>query len=60
MLSGTLKSGNNTVQIANAKMHGDQITFSAGEAQYTGRVNGNTMEGTLKSGGKWSATRAGK
>jgi hypothetical protein len=46
MLSGSL--GNQA--ISNAKMNGDQITFTAGNATYTGRVNGNTMEGTMKSG----------
>jgi hypothetical protein len=62
MISGTLKSGTNTSQIANARLHGDQISFTAGGAQYSGRVNGNTMEGSVKGGsnGKWSASRAGK
>jgi hypothetical protein len=58
MISGTLKSGNAMAQVT-GKLNGDQISFSAGEAQYIGRVNGNAIEGTLKSGGKWSATRAG-
>jgi SAM-dependent methyltransferase len=56
MISGTLKSGN-VVAPVSGKLDGDQITFSAGEAHYTGRVNGNSMEGTLKSGGNWSAQR---
>lgn len=56
MISGTLKSGN-VVAPVSGKLNGDQISFSAGEAQYTGRVNGNSMEGTLKSGGNWSAKR---
>jgi SAM-dependent methyltransferase len=56
MISGTLKSGNAVTQVA-GRMNGDQISFSAGEAQYTGQVDGNSIEGTLKSGGKWSATR---
>ena len=63
MLSGTLKSGNNTTQITNGRLRGDQISFSAGGRQYTGRVSGNAIEGTIKSGGsdsKWSATRVGK
>ena len=62
MISGTLKSGNNTAQITNGKLNGDQITFTAGGAQYTGHVSGNSIEGTIKSGsnGKWRATRAGK
>lgn len=62
MVSGTLKSGNNTAQITNGKLNGDQITFTAGGAQYTGHVSGNSIEGTVKGGsnGKWRATRAGK
>jgi hypothetical protein len=62
MVSGTLKSGNNTTQITNGKLNGDQITFTAGGAQYTGHVSGNSIEGTVKGGsnGKWRATRAGK
>jgi SAM-dependent methyltransferase len=59
MISGTLKSGN-VVAPVNGKLDGEEITFTAGEGQYTGRVNGNAMQGTLKSGGNWSATRAGK
>jgi len=63
LISGTLRSGSNTMPITNGRLRGDQISFSAGGAQYTGRVNGNAIEGTVKSGGsnsKWNATRAGK
>jgi len=63
MISGTLKSGSNVTPIANGRLNGDQISFSAGGAQYAGRVNGNSIEGTVKSGGnssQWSATRSGK
>jgi SAM-dependent methyltransferase len=59
MISGTLKSGNVSAPV-NGKLNGDQITFTAGEAQYSGRVSGNSIEGTLKSGGSWKATRVGK
>lgn len=62
-VSGTLKAGNNSTEITNGRLRGDQISFSAAGARYTGRVNGDAMEGTVKSGdtnGKWSATRAGK
>jgi SAM-dependent methyltransferase len=58
VISGTLKNGNGVAQVS-GKLNGDEITFTAGEAQYVGKVNGNTMEGNLKSGGKWSARRAG-
>jgi len=62
MVTGTLKKGNVTAQITGGKLNGDEITFSAGGAQYTGRVNGDTIEGTVKggSGGTWSARRASK
>ncbi|MCX7137511.1 MAG: hypothetical protein NTW47_12980 [Proteobacteria bacterium] len=60
MAQGSLKSGANTVAISNAKLRADQFSFSAGGATYAGRVNGNTIEGTVTTGGnatKWSATR---
>jgi methyltransferase family protein len=60
MVSGTLKNGSNTQQITNGKLNAEQISFSAGGTEYTGRVNGNVMEGTTKSGGSWKATRGGK
>jgi SAM-dependent methyltransferase len=60
MISGTLKNGSNVIQIANGKLNGDQITFNAGGSLYTGRVNGNAMEGSTSSGGNWKATRASK
>ncbi len=60
MVSGTLKNGSNTVQISNGKLNGDQISFTAGNTQYKGRVNGNTMEGSGNPGASWKATRAGK
>jgi SAM-dependent methyltransferase len=59
MISGTLRNGN-VVTAVTGKLNGDEISFSAGEAHYIGRVSGNSIEGTLKSGGKWAATRTGK
>jgi SAM-dependent methyltransferase len=61
--SGTFKSGSNTVAIKNGQLSGDLISFSIGDANYTGRVNGDTMEGIYESGGitaKWKTTKAGK
>jgi len=58
--SGTLKTGGKTVSVTDGRLKGDQITFSAGGANYSGRVAGSTMEGTLQSmvsTGKWRATR---
>jgi hypothetical protein len=62
MISGTIRSGNVSTPITNGRLRGDQISFTAGGAQYTGRVNGNVIEGTVKGGtdSNWRATRAGK
>jgi SAM-dependent methyltransferase len=56
MVSGTL----GTQPVTAGRLRGSDITFTVGDAVYTGRVNGNTMSGTIKGGrgGKWSATRA--
>jgi SAM-dependent methyltransferase len=62
-ISGALKSGANTTPIANGKLNGDQISFTVGDAQYTGRVSGSSMQGTFKTGGKtanWTATRSAR
>ena len=59
-ISGTMKIDGKPVQISNGRMRGDQITFTAGGSDYTGRVKGDTMEGRVKgmSSGAWTATRA--
>jgi SAM-dependent methyltransferase len=41
-VSGTL----GTAAVAEGKLRGDEIKFSVGNARYSGRVNGNVMEGT--------------
>ncbi len=56
-LSGTLKNGNVVAPLMNAKMTGEEIVFTAGGKEYTGKVNGNTMAGTIKDGGAWKATK---
>jgi Methyltransferase domain len=56
MITGTLKNGNVTSPI-NGKLNGDQISFTAGGTQYSGRVNGNAME-LSGSGSKLNATRS--
>ena len=55
MVTGTLGS----TAISDGKLRGDEITFTAGGAKYTGKVSGNSMSGTMSggTGGKWSATR---
>jgi SAM-dependent methyltransferase len=61
MLKGTLSSEGKTVQVA-GRLRGDQISFTADGVQYTGRVSGLDMGGTLKVNGVpngWRAVRVG-
>jgi precorrin-6B methylase 2 len=55
MVSGSLGSQ----AISGGRLRGDEITFSVGNMKYTGRVNGNSMKGTITggSGGSFSASR---
>ena len=56
MLTGTLGS----TQITEGKVRGDEVTFTAGNVKYTGRLNGTTIQGTTTggtNGGAWTATR---
>jgi hypothetical protein len=54
MISGTLGSTPIT-----GKLLGNDITVTAGNVQYSGKVNGNTIQGTIKGGqgGSWTATK---
>ncbi|MBI4266617.1 MAG: SAM-dependent methyltransferase, partial [Acidobacteria bacterium] len=59
VVTGTLGS----MPIANGRLRGDAITFTAGAAEYTGRVIGDRIEGTVRRGGTdtpWSATRTAR
>lgn len=61
-VSGTLETGGNSVPISDGRLRGDQITFTAGGAEYTGHVNGTAMEGTVKGAAgssAWKATKGG-
>lgn len=56
-VSGTLGS----TPIVNGRLRGDVLTFTADGAEYSGRVTGNRIEGTVRNGGgatAWTATRA--
>jgi SAM-dependent methyltransferase len=55
-ISGTL----NNAAISSGKMRGDEISFTAGGTQYTGRVANGAITGTAKAAGSstnWKATR---
>jgi hypothetical protein len=55
MITGTLGGK----PISNGRLHGSEITFTMGGAQYTGQVKGSSMQGTIKGGisPSWSATK---
>jgi hypothetical protein len=55
--AGTLKNGNVITPITNGKLKGNEISFTAGGNEYTGTVNGATIELAAKSGDKLQAKR---
>ena len=75
MISGTVRVGGRSVRLQDAKLRGDQISFSFSaevngsplEHGFSGRVTGNTIEGTASLAGsrsqgqfEWNATRGAK
>lgn len=55
---GELQLEHKTIPLAIGKVNGDQITFTIGSQHYSGRVNGNTMQGIVNAAGKtgnWNA-----
>ena len=56
ILNGTLASDGGVMPIEDAKMMGDQISFSVGKARYAGRVQGGVIKGEGPNG-PWTATR---
>jgi hypothetical protein len=55
MISGTLGS----TPITEGKVRGYDVTFTAGNVKYAGRLDGNTISGSLPgtNGSSWTATR---
>lgn len=53
MLQGTLAGA----VISDARVRGNEVTFSTGGVKFTGTVAGNTIKGTASSGGPFSATK---
>jgi hypothetical protein len=59
-VTGTLSAGGASQPIVNGKLQGELITFVAGGTEYSGRVTGDTIQGTTKTDGKaatWTAAR---
>jgi hypothetical protein len=66
-ITGSLKADAKSAQVSNGKLRGDAIVFAIDDSgstrEFTGRVGGDRMEGTVKTAGgdaKWSATRVGE
>ncbi len=60
-VSGTLQKNGTSAAITDGRLRGADLSMTIDGAQYTGRVNGNTIEGTVTAAGKtvpWKATRA--
>ncbi len=48
VIEGTYRNNDTTYRLTHTNLRGDQISFTAGAATYTGRVNGSTMQGTMR------------
>ncbi len=60
MFTGDLRVGADRLPVTDGRLSGNRISFRIGDLHCTGRVIGNTMEGTSTSGSgltKWNATR---
>jgi hypothetical protein len=61
MLSGTLTSGGRPVPVT-GRLRGAEISLTAGAREFTGRVQGNEIEGTVRTDSgtsSWRASRSG-
>ena len=57
-VTGTLNAGSGSQPVVNGKLQGDVLTFLAGGAEYSGRVQGDSLELAANTGAKLKATRA--
>jgi SAM-dependent methyltransferase len=58
-VSGTLSRDGKSMPIRNGRLRADQISFSAGNAEYSGRITGDAIRGEVEGSthGAWIATR---
>jgi precorrin-6B methylase 2 len=60
MVGGTLQKNGTSAAVTDGRLRGSDLTMTIDGAQYAGRVNGNTITGSVTTGGKtvhWTATR---
>ncbi len=55
--SGTVSNGGASIPVTDGRLAGDELTFTAAGDAYTGKVNGDSIEGTTRSGAVWKARR---
>jgi hypothetical protein len=61
-VSGTLQKNGSSVAITDGRLRGAELNMTIDGAQYVGRVDGDTITGTVTTSGKaihWTAKRAG-
>ena len=58
-VEGTLTRNGSALPISDGRVNGDQLTFKAGDQEYSFKVDGNNMLGTAGGQPGWSAKRAG-
>jgi hypothetical protein len=59
-VSGTIQKNGTSTAITDGRLRGADLSMTIDGAQYAGRVNGDTIEGTVTTSGKtvpWKATR---
>jgi SAM-dependent methyltransferase len=59
-IAGNLRMSDKNLAISNGKLDGENISFNVGGVQYSGRVRGDAMDGTMAAGATrspWSASR---
>jgi hypothetical protein len=59
-VSGTLQKNGTSAVITDGRLRGAELSMTIDGAQYVGRVNGDTITGTVTAAGKttkWTATR---
>ncbi len=59
-ITGTLRTGNRTVPITSGRLRGEEIYLRTDDNEYRGRVSGDAISLTSKTGGEWKATRASR
>ena len=56
MIEGSLRQGGKSTPITKGRLDGARITFTVGDDNYTGEVNGKRMQGTVNGKAGWTAS----